>query len=57
MVTVVSTAADSTDARVKQAFLIVEPNQNELVEIAALLTVVDAVIPLSKAPEVYAGMK
>ncbi len=37
MVTVVSTAADSTEARVKQAFFIVEPNQKQLVEVGALL--------------------
>lgn len=61
MVTVVSTEADSIDARVKQAFFIVEPNQKQLVEVAALLesgqlrTVVDAVIPLLQAPEIYAG--
>ena len=61
MVTVVSTAADSTDARVKEAFFIVEPNQEQLVEITGLLdggqlrTVVDTVIPLSQAPELYAG--
>jgi NADPH:quinone reductase-like Zn-dependent oxidoreductase len=61
MVTVVSTAADSTAARVKEAFFIVEPNRKQLVEIAGLLdggklrTVVDSVIPLSQAPELYAG--
>ncbi len=61
MVTVVSTAADSTDARVKKAFFIVEPNQKQLVEVGALLdsgrlrTVVDGVIPLSQVPEAYGG--
>jgi hypothetical protein len=37
MVTVVSTAADSAEARVKQAFFIVEPNRKQLIEVAALL--------------------
>ena len=61
MVTVVSTAAESTDERVKQAFFIVEPNQKQLVEIASLLDagklrpVVDSVVPLSRAPEALAG--
>jgi NADPH:quinone reductase-like Zn-dependent oxidoreductase len=61
MVTVASTAAGSSVPRVKQAFFIVEPNQKQLFEVAALLesgqlrTVVDAVVPLSQAPELYAG--
>ena len=61
MVTIVSTAEDSRDPRVKQAFFIVEPNQKQLVEIGDLLddgrlrTVVDAVVPLWRAPEAYAG--
>jgi NADPH:quinone reductase-like Zn-dependent oxidoreductase len=63
IVTVVSTAEQSTDPRVKEAFFIVEPNQKQLVEIAALLdggqlrTVVDTVIPLSQAPEAYAACR
>jgi NADPH:quinone reductase-like Zn-dependent oxidoreductase len=61
LVTVVSSAADSADARVKKAFFIVEPNQKQLFEVGDLLdsrqlrTVVDAVVPLSQAPEAYAG--
>ena len=61
MVTVVSTAAESTDPAVKQAFFIVEPNQKQLYEIACLLDagrlrpVLDSVISLSQAPEVIAG--
>ena len=61
MVTVVSTAAESSDPAVKQAFFIVEPNQKQLYEIACLLDagrlrpVVDSVIPLSQAPDVIAG--
>jgi NADPH:quinone reductase-like Zn-dependent oxidoreductase len=61
MVTVVSTAEESSDSRVKQAFFIVQPNQKQLVEVAGLLDegrlrpIVDSVIPLSRAPEVFAG--
>jgi NADPH:quinone reductase-like Zn-dependent oxidoreductase len=61
MVTVASTAASSTDSRDKQAFFIVEPSEKQLVEVGALLdsgelrTVVDTVVPLSEAPELYAG--
>ncbi len=61
MVTVVSSAEASTDARVKQAFFIVEPNQKQLSLVGALLDagrlrpVVDSVIPLSEAPAAYAG--
>ena len=60
MVTIASTAEDSADPRVKQAFFIVEPNQKQLVEIGDLLdagrlhAVVDAVVPLGRAPEAYA---
>jgi NADPH:quinone reductase-like Zn-dependent oxidoreductase len=59
MITVASAAEQSTDLRVKQAFFIVEPNQKQLFEIADLLssgrirTIVDTVIPLSRAPEAY----
>jgi NADPH:quinone reductase-like Zn-dependent oxidoreductase len=59
LVTVVSTAAGSSDERVKKAFFIVEPNQKQLTRIAELLekgalrTTVDAVLPLAKAPEAY----
>ena len=61
MVTVVSPAEESADSRARQAFFIVEPNQKQLVEVARLLDagtlrpVVDSVIPLSQAPEVFAG--
>jgi NADPH:quinone reductase-like Zn-dependent oxidoreductase len=61
MVTVVSTAEGSGDPRVQKAFFIVEPNQKQLFEVAALLdsglirAVVDGVIPLSQAPDAYAG--
>jgi len=61
LVTVVSTEANSTDPRVRDAFFIVEPNQKELVEIARLLSggqlrpVVDSVVPFSQVPDLYAG--
>jgi NADPH:quinone reductase-like Zn-dependent oxidoreductase len=61
LVTVVSTAENSTDGRVKKAFFIVEPNQEQLTEVSRriaqgqLRTVVDAVIPLSEAPLAYRG--
>lgn len=61
LVTIVSTAAESNDPRVKRAFFIVEANQKQLVEVGSLIdgghlrTVVDTVIPLSEAPMAYAG--
>jgi NADPH:quinone reductase-like Zn-dependent oxidoreductase len=61
MVTIVSTEAESPDPKVQQAFFIVEPNQKQLVEISRLIdggqlrVVVGGVIPLSQAPEAYAG--
>jgi len=61
LVTVVSTAENSNDARVQQAFFIVEPNQQQLTEIARLLdegrlrTVVDTVLPFAQAPATYDG--
>lgn len=61
LVTVVSTAQNSTEDRVKKAFFIVEPNQQQLGEVARriaqgkLRTIVDAVIPLSEAPLAYSG--
>ena len=61
LVTVVSTVADPSDLRVKKAFFIVKPNQTQLTEIARLLdagrirTELDAVEPLSQAPDAYAG--
>ena len=57
----VSKAADSNDARVKKAFFIVEPNQTQLIEVGKLLdagkirTALDAVVPLSRAADAYAG--
>ena len=61
LITVVSTAEQSTDPRVKAAFFIVVPDQKQLTEIAALLDterlrpVLSAVVPLSEAPDFYSG--
>ncbi len=61
VVTIVSALEDATDPRARQAFFIVEPNQKQLFEIAALLDagtlrpVLDCVMPLSKASDVFAG--
>jgi len=61
MVTIAAGSEGTTDGRVKEAFFIVEPNRKQLAEIAAMLeagrlrAVVDTVVPLSRAPDAYAG--
>jgi NADPH:quinone reductase-like Zn-dependent oxidoreductase len=61
IVTIVSSSAGSADPRVKAAFFIVEAKREQLSGIGALLdegrirTVVDSVVPLAQAPDVYAG--
>jgi NADPH:quinone reductase-like Zn-dependent oxidoreductase len=61
MVTIAAASERQTDERVKQAFFIVEPNQEQLTEISDLIEegyvrpCVDAVIPLAQASAVYAG--
>jgi NADPH:quinone reductase-like Zn-dependent oxidoreductase len=61
MVTVVSSAENSTDERVKKAFFIVEPKAEQLAELTRLIeanhlrTVVDTVVSLSQAPDAFAG--
>ena len=61
LVTVVSSAEETIDRRVKKAFFIVEPNQKQLTDIAALLdddrlqAFVDVVVPFSEAADAYAG--
>jgi NADPH:quinone reductase-like Zn-dependent oxidoreductase len=61
MVTIAATEEAAADARIKQAFFIVEPNQAQLNEIGTLLETgklrafVAAVVPLSQAPRAYAG--
>ncbi|WP_035349451.1 NADP-dependent oxidoreductase [Edaphobacter aggregans] len=58
-VTVSSTNENSTDERIKKAFFIVEPNQRQLMEIAALIDTyklrswVKAVLPLCQANDAY----
>jgi len=60
-VTITSDHEASEDPRIKEAFFIVEPNQRQLMEIAALIdthklhTFVDAVVPLAQANEAYTG--
>ena len=59
MVTIVG--EDATEQRVKEAFFIVEPNQNQLTEVANLLdagtlkTFVSAVVSLEDASAAYEG--
>lgn len=61
MVTIASGSESSADERVKKAFFIVEPNSRQLEEIGSLLqtgelqAVVDIVLPLSQAPDAFAG--
>ena len=59
LVTIASTAAESSDVRSRAAFFIVEPNQKQLYAVGELLEtgrirpIVDAVVPLGRAPEIY----
>ncbi len=61
MVTIAASEEAAADERTKQAFFIVEPNQQQLVEVANLLqsgqlrAAVAAIVPLSQAPAAYAG--
>jgi NADPH:quinone reductase-like Zn-dependent oxidoreductase len=61
MVTIAASGEEARDDRTKAAFFIVEPNQNQLAEIAHLLdrgglkTFVDATVPLSQASAAYLG--
>ena len=61
MVTVAAGAEEIKDPRTKEAFFIVEPNRKQLVEMGSLFekgslrTIVDVVVPLSRAAEAYAG--
>jgi NADPH:quinone reductase-like Zn-dependent oxidoreductase len=60
-VTITSDHEASEDPRIKESFFIVEPNQRQLMEIAALIdtsklrTFVDAVVPLAEANLAYTG--
>jgi NADPH:quinone reductase-like Zn-dependent oxidoreductase len=62
LVTIASDAESSpADDRVKNAFFIVEPNRQQLIEVAELIDqgslrpVVDTILPFSQAPLAYAG--
>lgn len=61
LVTVASTGVDASDSRTREAMFIVEPSHEQLSEISDLLEagrlepVVDSVVPLSRAGDVYAG--
>ncbi|HTV05070.1 MAG TPA: NADP-dependent oxidoreductase [Acidobacteriaceae bacterium] len=61
MVTIASDSGASTDPRIKDAFFIVEPKQDQLAAIARLIdsgklrTFVNAVVPLDRAAEAYNG--
>jgi len=60
MVTIAASKENATDARTKEAFLLVEANAKQLTAIADLLEdgrlrpFVDAVVPLSLAPDAFA---
>jgi NADPH:quinone reductase-like Zn-dependent oxidoreductase len=59
LVTIVSTVESADDERTKQAFFIVEPNRQQLCDIAAMLDagqlrpVVGAVVPFARAATAY----
>jgi NADPH:quinone reductase-like Zn-dependent oxidoreductase len=61
LVTVAASSEPASDARVKEAFFIVEPNHQWLTELAALIQqgkinpVVDAVVPFADATLAYTG--
>jgi len=61
LVTVAANSMATSDQRAKQAFLLVNPDREQLVEIGKLLDtgkvqpMIDAVIPLSRAADAYAG--
>lgn len=61
MVTIASDSEGTAEGRVKQAFFIVEPSQEQLVDIAVLIgggsirPFIAAELPLTQAPAAYAG--
>jgi NADPH:quinone reductase-like Zn-dependent oxidoreductase len=61
MITIAADSEATTDERVKQAFFIVEPNHEQLIQIGDLLdaghlhTVVDVVLPFAQASAAYTG--
>jgi NADPH:quinone reductase-like Zn-dependent oxidoreductase len=63
MVTIAANGEATDDPRVKEAFFIVEPRREQLVEVATLLddgvlrAFVSQVVPLSEAPAAYSGKR
>jgi NADPH:quinone reductase-like Zn-dependent oxidoreductase len=61
MITVAASSEGPTDERMKQAFFIVEPNREQLIEIGRLMEsgdlqpVVDVVLPISQASAAFTG--
>jgi NADPH:quinone reductase-like Zn-dependent oxidoreductase len=61
LVTVAADSEGTADQRSKKAFLLVKPNREQLIKIGNLIDagkvqpVVDAVVPLSRAADAYAG--
>ncbi|HEY5895130.1 MAG TPA: NADP-dependent oxidoreductase [Chthoniobacterales bacterium] len=61
MATIAADSEGTKDERIEKAFFIVEPNQKQLTEIAALLETgelryfVDAVVPFAQASDAYRG--
>jgi NADPH:quinone reductase-like Zn-dependent oxidoreductase len=61
LITIASNAEGNAADRIKQAFFIVEPNRDQLIEIGKLFdlgqlqTTVDAVVPFIQAPDAFAG--
>jgi NADPH:quinone reductase-like Zn-dependent oxidoreductase len=61
MVTVAADSENTRDERERQAFFIVEPNRQQLIEISRLLdagelqTVVGGILPLAQASDAYTG--
>ena len=61
MVTVGAGSENQEEERIKKAFFIVEPNQQQLMEVGKLLdagtirTFVASVIPLFQAPDAFTG--
>src|SRR5262249_37779609 len=62
LVTVAADSEGTSDERSKKAFFIVEPRHDQLIQVGRLIdagdlrTVVDRVLPFSKASDAYAGM-
>jgi NADPH:quinone reductase-like Zn-dependent oxidoreductase len=55
LVTIAADAETPPDERTKQAFFIVEPSRQQLLEIGNLRPVVDTVLPFSQASDAYTG--